>query len=83
MNSSPGRSAAVDAAEDELYGEKRGDELPEHLQISEGRRKALREAKRKLESGRASKHDTTAETGPQAVKIAFDLERDRRPRSRA
>lgn len=67
-------AAAVDAAEDELYGEKRGDELPEHLQTSEGRRKALREAKRKLESGRASKHDTTAETGPQAVKIAFDPE---------
>jgi len=67
-------AAAVDAAEDELYGEKRGDELPEHLQTSEGRRKALREAKRKLESGRASKHDTTAQTGPQAVKIAFDPE---------
>jgi transposase len=27
-------AAAVDAAEDELYGEKRGDELPEHLSTS-------------------------------------------------
>ena len=31
----------VDAAEDELYGDARGDELPEHLRTSEGRRAAL------------------------------------------
>src|SRR6202034_2497619 len=29
---------AVDAAEDELYGDKRGDELPEELSTAEGRR---------------------------------------------
>ncbi len=29
-------AAEVDAAEDELYGEKRGDELPEHLSSSQG-----------------------------------------------
>ena len=42
----PSRSEAgeVDAAEDELYGEARGDELPEHLRTHEGRRAALREA---------------------------------------
>ena len=34
-------AARIDAAEDELYGEKRGDELPEHLRTSEGRRAAL------------------------------------------
>jgi transposase len=41
-------AARVDEAEDELYGEARGDELPEHLRTPEGRRAALREAKRKL-----------------------------------
>jgi hypothetical protein len=41
-------AAGVDAEEDELYGEARGDELPEHLRTPEGRREALREAKRKL-----------------------------------
>src|SRR3954468_14411195 len=40
---------AVDAAEDELYGDARGDELPEQLRTGEGRRAWLREAKRQLE----------------------------------
>src|SRR3982751_1648403 len=44
---------AVDAAEDELYGDKRGDELPEQLRTGEGRRAWLREAKRQLEEQRA------------------------------
>ncbi len=45
----------IDRREDELYGEKRGDELPEQLQTSEGRRRALQEAKRRIEQrkGRA------------------------------
>ena len=38
----------IDREEDELYGEARGDELPEQLQTAEGRREALREAKRRL-----------------------------------
>jgi transposase len=38
-------ASEIDAAEDELYGDARGDELPEHLRTSEGRRAALREAK--------------------------------------
>jgi hypothetical protein len=38
----------IDAEEDELYGDARGDELPEHLRTAEGRRKALREAKQRL-----------------------------------
>ena len=41
-------AARVDEAEDELYGEARGDELPEHLRTAEGRRAALQEAKRRL-----------------------------------
>ena len=44
---------AIDAAEDELYGEARGDELPEQLRTGEGRRAWLREAKRQLEEQRA------------------------------
>ena len=42
----------VDREEDEIYGEARGDELPEHLRTPEGRRAALKEAKRKLEAER-------------------------------
>src|SRR5829696_1845162 len=44
---------AVDAAEDELYGDARGDELSEQLRTGEGRRAWLREAKRQLEEQRA------------------------------
>ena len=63
-------AAAVDAAEDELYGDARGDELPERLRTAEGRRAALKEAKRKLESERAAK----TEAGSAAVKIVLDPE---------
>jgi transposase len=45
---------AVDAAEDELYGEERGDELPEQLRTGEGRRAWLREAKQQLDQQRAA-----------------------------
>src|ERR687888_1972064 len=42
----------TDAAEDELYGDARGDELPEQLRTGEGRRAWLREAKKRLEEQR-------------------------------
>ena len=42
----------IDREEDELYGDARGDELPEHLRTAEGRRAALKAAKRKLEQER-------------------------------
>jgi hypothetical protein len=42
----------IDREEDERYGEKRGDELPEPLRTREGRRAALAEAKRRLERAR-------------------------------
>jgi transposase len=45
----------VDAAEDELYGDARGDELPEGLRTVGDRRKVLREAKQALEAERAAK----------------------------
>jgi Transposase domain (DUF772)/Transposase DDE domain len=44
---------AVDREEDERYGTRRGDELPEHLATGEGRAKWLAEAKRRLEQQRA------------------------------
>src|SRR5215207_7006909 len=44
----------IDAAEDELYGEARGDELPEQLTTRHGRKQWLREAKEELERERAA-----------------------------
>ncbi len=66
----------IDAAEDELYGEERGDELPEHLRTSEGRRAALREAKAKLASERAGRQDAKvrADAEPQGVELVLDPE---------
>ena len=43
----------IDAAEDELHGDARGDELPEGLRTPNGRRAWLREAKEELERERA------------------------------
>jgi transposase len=40
---------ATDEAEDELYGEQRGDELPEQLRTPEGRREFFRQATRERE----------------------------------
>src|SRR5829696_1048693 len=44
---------AVDREEDERFGERRGDELPEPLATGEGRARWLAEAKRRLEQQRA------------------------------
>jgi hypothetical protein len=53
-------AAEIDRREDELYGEARGDELPERLRTSAGRRAALREAKEELEREHAGKHNAEA-----------------------
>jgi transposase len=45
---------AVDRAEDERFGERRGDELPPELSTAQGRRGWLREAKRRLDERRAA-----------------------------
>src|SRR4051794_4975245 len=47
-------AARIDAAEDELFGGARGDELPEGLRTSGDRRKVLREAKQALDAERAA-----------------------------
>ncbi len=50
-------AAETDRREDELYGEARGDELPEQLRTSAGRKAALREAKERLEAEREAQAD--------------------------
>jgi hypothetical protein len=56
---------AVDAAEDELYGDRRGDELPPELSTPEGRKAWLREAMRELAAEQAEAQDTDpAESDP-------------------
>src|SRR5215218_456189 len=47
----------IDAAEDEIHGDARGDELPEQLTTREGRRAWLREAKERLERERAARQE--------------------------
>ena len=47
-------AAAIDAAEDERFGHRRGDELPPELSTAQGRRGWLREAKRRLDEQRAA-----------------------------
>src|SRR3989449_3785663 len=48
-------AAAIDAAEDEVYGAARGDELPEGFRTSTERRARFREAKQALEEERKAK----------------------------
>src|SRR5215207_3280388 len=61
---------AVDAAEDELYGEARGDELPPEFATAQGRRGWLREAKQRLEAERAASPQPVSRSRPKRVKEA-------------
>ncbi len=69
-------AGALDACEDELYGDARGDELPEHLRTREGRRAGLRAAKEKLAQGRADGEDVKAAEAAevQGVELVFEPE---------
>jgi hypothetical protein len=68
-------AAETDRVEDELYGDARGDELPEQLRTREGRRAALREAKRRLDEGTAKLEQRAAEEEPEhAVSVELDPE---------
>src|SRR5436190_5473764 len=60
-------AARIDAAEDELYGEARGDELPEGLRTSGDRRKWLREAKQALEAERAAEAKPVSRSRPERL----------------
>jgi transposase len=50
----------IDAAEDDIHGPCRGDELPDHVANREGRRAWLREAKQRLERERAERAEPVA-----------------------
>src|SRR3954447_13729368 len=58
---------AVDRAEDERFGERRGDELPPELATAQGRRGWLREAKRRLEERRAEEQCPVS--GPRSERL--------------
>jgi transposase len=66
----------IDRDEDELYGEKRGDELPEQLRTREGRRAALAEAKRRLERDRQAEQGEAKVSAmvPAGLRLEFDAE---------
>src|SRR3954449_6663382 len=61
---------AVDAAEDEFYGQARGDELPEEFATAQGRRGWLREAKQRLEPERAASPQPVPRSRPKRLKEA-------------
>jgi len=61
---------AIDAAEDERYGDARGDELPPELATAQGRRGWLREAKRRLDEQRAAEARPIPRSRPARVREA-------------
>jgi hypothetical protein len=61
---------AVDAAEDELYGDARGDELAAEFATAQGRRGGLREAKQRLEAERAANPQPVPRSRPKRLKEA-------------
>jgi hypothetical protein len=63
-------AAEIDAAEDEQFGDRRGDELPPELATSQGRRGWLREAKRRLDDQRAEEAKPIPATRPARLKEA-------------
>ena len=62
----------TDRREDELYGEDRGDELPEPLRNSETRRQALADAKRRL--AERKQRPAGEEPKPEPEELEMDLE---------
>jgi transposase len=64
----------IDREEDALYGEARGDELPEHLRTREGRLAALKAARAKLQAEREAQREAGAEVAEE-VELELDPER--------
>jgi transposase len=62
----------IDRREDELYGDQRGDELPEQLRTPEGRRQALADAKRRIEE-RTGRAISDGGTGAEVVVVGPEL----------
>jgi transposase len=65
---------ATDEAEDELYGDARGDELPEQLRSAEGRREFFRNARQKLRREETDDPEPAGEHSPEP-ELVFDEER--------
>jgi hypothetical protein len=63
-------AAEIDAAEDEHYGNARGDELPVELRVAGDRRKRLRECRRRLEQPprKGAVRRTSVRTAPRRAK---------------
>jgi hypothetical protein len=61
---------AVDAEEDERFGDARGDELPEQLSTPEGRQRWLRDARRRLDERRARQARPIPRPRPKRLKEA-------------
>jgi transposase len=67
---------ATDEAEDQQYGDARGDELPEQLRTPEGRREFLRQAKHKRHSDDADSQAPEPEAEAEAEdEFEFDAQR--------
>jgi transposase len=76
-------AADVDAAEDELFGERRGDELPPEFRSTGELRKRLREAKQRLDAKRAAEKKAVPRSRPERLKesqkrLDQELELERR-----
>jgi transposase len=75
---------AIDADEDEQFGEARGDELPPELSTAQGRRGWLREAKRRLDERRAQEARPIPRDRPDRLREAKRrLEEEHRTECRA
>jgi transposase len=69
---------AIDEAEDQLYGQARGDELPEQLRTPEGRREFLRKVKHERQGPQTDTQAPEPETETRAAadgEFEFDCER--------
>src|ERR1022692_1251558 len=67
---------ATDEAEDDFYGDARGDELPEQLRTPEGRREFFRQAKHKREGPETGGQEPQPEAqAPADGGFAFDAQR--------
>ncbi|HKR99267.1 MAG TPA: hypothetical protein VJU79_07105, partial [Candidatus Dormibacteraeota bacterium] len=75
---------AIEAAEDERYGEARGDELPPELATAQGRKKWLRAWQRQLDEQRAADGRPVPRSRPMRLKeVKRRLEEELRTEQRA
>jgi len=79
-------AAEVDAAEDQLFGDARGDELPPEFQSTGELRKRLREAKQRLDAKRAAENKPVPRSRPERLRegkkrLEQELELERRVRA--